>query len=104
MPLIFSYEYENSLCGSGKQYLLKEDDPNKPPGEMYIPDATDPNAPSDGRTFKDALNAKTDAEWERGFLRKQRYWLACCSFCKCVSRAPSQRTLLGATALLLTCY
>ena len=46
-------------------------------------DPTDPN--QDGKpagTFQDALDAKTDAEWERGFLRKQRYWLACCSFCK----------------------
>eukprot|EP01043_Picozoa_sp_COSAG02_P029732 COSAG02_NODE_1863_length_10608_cov_128.518508_8_plen_295_part_00 len=78
-----------ALKEKGKDYLLKQDDPDKPPGEMYIPDPTDPNAPTDGRTFKDALEAKSDAEWERGFLRKQRYWLACCSFCKCVPHAPS---------------
>ena len=30
------------------RYLLKEDDPNKPPGEMFIPDSTNPNEPSDG--------------------------------------------------------
>jgi hypothetical protein len=47
---------------------------------VLLPSAT-------GRTFKDALDAKSDAEWERGFLKKQRYWLACCSFCKlcCIS-------------------
>lgn len=87
-------EEEKTLAGKAKalkekskEYLVKEDDPDKPPGEMYIPDSTNPNEPTDGRTFKDALDAKTDAEWERGFLRKQRYWLACCSFCKCVLQA-----------------
>lgn len=93
-------EEEKSVAGKaralkekGKDYLLKEDDPDKPPGEMYIPDPTDPDAPTDGRTFKDALDAKSDAEWERGFLKKQRYWLACCSFCKCVPRTLSQQAI-----------
>lgn len=110
-------EEEKTLAGKaralkekGKDYLLKEDDPDKPPGEMYIPDPTNPDEPTDGRTFQDALDAKTDAEWERGFLRKQRYWLACCSFCKCVSYASlhepatstcraQPRTLAGWTVL-----
>jgi hypothetical protein len=34
------------------RYLLKEDDPNKPPGEMFIPDSTNPNEPSDGAEEK----------------------------------------------------
>ena len=54
------------------------------PGLLYkrSAQADNPGDPNETRTFKDALGAKSDGEWERKFLASQRRWLVCKTFCK----------------------
>eukprot|EP01048_Picozoa_sp_COSAG05_P021332 COSAG05_NODE_3894_length_1784_cov_1.566172_2_plen_113_part_00 len=47
---------------------------------MFIP--SENGGQGDGRTVEDALAAKSDAAWERGFLKTTRKRLICCSICK----------------------